>query len=62
MTDSDYREMAREIRDLVPLLLHSQAVADLRLLADRYERLAQYFEVAPGTLPDTVLEHRRQAG
>jgi hypothetical protein len=46
MTDADYRAMASEIRDLVPLLLHAQAVADLRLLADRYERLAHYLELA----------------
>jgi hypothetical protein len=49
MTDADYREMASEIRDLLPLLLHPQAVADLRLLADRYERLAQYLELAPAS-------------
>jgi hypothetical protein len=62
MTNADYREMAREIRDLIPLLLHAQAVEDLRLLADRYERLAHYLEVLPGTLPDTPLECRRRAG
>ncbi len=62
MTDADYRDMASEIRDLIPLLIHPQAVADLRLLADRYERLAQYLELAPGTLPDTPVEYRRQAG
>ena len=67
MTDADYRDMAREIRDLIPLLVHSQAVADLRLLAARYDRLAHYLEVLPGTLPDTLLadtllESRRQAG
>jgi hypothetical protein len=62
MTDADYREMASEIRALVPKLMHLQAVADLRLLADRYERLAHYLEVIPGTLPDTPLEYRRQAG
>jgi hypothetical protein len=61
MTDADYRDMASEIRDLIPLLVHSQAVADLRLLAVRYERLAHYLEVVHGTLPDTPLEHR-QAG
>lgn len=57
MTNSDYRDMAREIRDLLPLLVHSQAVADLRLLAERYEKLAQYLEVAHLKLPDTPLEH-----
>jgi hypothetical protein len=62
MTEADYRAMASEIRDLIPLLLHAEAVADLRLLADRYERLAHHLEAVPGTLPDTHLEHRRQAG
>jgi hypothetical protein len=62
MTDADYRDMASEVRDLIPLLLHPQAVADVRLLADRYERLAHLLEVAPGTLPETPLEYRRQAG
>jgi hypothetical protein len=61
MTNADYRDMASEIRDLMPLLVHSQAVADLRLLAARYERLAHCLEVLPGTLPYTPLEHRRQA-
>jgi hypothetical protein len=61
MTDTDYRDMAREIRDLIPLLMHTQAVADLRSLADRYERLAHYLEVVSGRLPDTPLEYRRQA-
>jgi hypothetical protein len=62
MTNTDYRYMAREVLDLIPLLVHPQAIADLRLLADRYERLAHYLEVHPGKLPDTPLEHRRQAG
>ncbi len=62
MTDADYRNMASEIRHLIPLLLHPQAAADLRLLADRYERLAQYVEVAPHKLPDTLLDVRRQGG
>jgi len=61
MTHADYRDMASEIRDLIPLLLHSEAVADLSLLAARYERLAHYLEGVPGTLPDTPLEHSRQA-
>jgi hypothetical protein len=61
MTGADYRAMAVEIRSLVPLLLHFETVADLRLLADRYERLAHYLEAVSGTLPDTPLEHRRQA-
>ena len=62
MTDMDYRDMASEIRALVPLLIHSKAVADLRSLADHYERLARYLEVLPRTLPDIPLEYRRQAG
>jgi hypothetical protein len=62
MTEADYRAMASEIRDLIPLLLHSESIADLRLLADRYERLAHYLRVEPGTLPDAPLEIRRQAG
>jgi hypothetical protein len=62
MTEADYREMASEIRDLIPLLLHPESVADLRLLADRYERLAHHREGVPGPLPDTRLEHKRQAG
>jgi len=62
MTDMDYRDMANEIRGLVPLLIHPKAAADLRSLADQYERLARYLEVQPGTLPDSALEYRRQAG
>jgi len=61
MTDADYRAMASEIRDLIPLLIHPQTVADLRLLADRYERLAQYLEVTPGKRLARPLEYRRQA-
>ena len=45
MTETDYRAMASESRDLIPLLMHAQAVADMRLLANRYERLAHYLEV-----------------
>jgi len=41
--------------------LHSEAAVDLRLLADRYEILAHSLEVAPGRLPDTPVEYRRQA-
>jgi hypothetical protein len=62
MTEADYRAMASEIRDVIPSLLHSETVAELRLLADRYERIAHYLEVAPGTLLDTPFGHRRQAG
>jgi hypothetical protein len=56
MTEADYREMASEIRDLIPLLLHPESVADLRLLADRYERLAHYLQV--GSLTDAPVEHQ----
>jgi hypothetical protein len=62
MTNADYRAMASEIRDVIPLLIHHQTVADLRLLADRYDRLAEYLEMVPGTLPEIPLECRRQAG
>jgi hypothetical protein len=62
MTDADYRAMASEIRDLIPLLIHPQTVADLRVLADRYERLAQYLEVTPSKrLAMPPLGYRRQA-
>jgi hypothetical protein len=47
--------MAAEIRDLVPLLLHSQTVEDLRTLAARYDRLADFLEAASR-------DPRRQAG
>lgn len=60
MTDADYREMAGEIRALVPKLTHPQAIADLRLLADRYERVAHY--LIHTTLPDAPIEYRVQAG
>ena len=62
MTDLDYRDMANEMRALVPLLIHPQAVADLHSLADRYERLARYLEALPGRLPHTPPEYRRQPG
>ena len=45
MTDADYREMPGESRALVPKLTHAQAIAALRLLADRYERVAHYLKV-----------------
>ncbi len=62
MTGREYRYMACEIRDLIPLLLHPRAVADLRLLADRYDRLAEYLEVEPGRSANMPVESRRQAG
>jgi hypothetical protein len=57
MTNADYRYMASEIRDLIPLLVHPQAIADLRLLAARYDKLAEYLEAALETP-----QLRRQAG
>jgi hypothetical protein len=54
MTEADYRAMASEIRDLIPSLLHSESVADLRLLADRYERLAHVSKSTRHTLPDAL--------
>ena len=62
MTALGYRDMANEIRDLIPLLIHPQAVADLRSLADHYERLARCLEVLPRPLSATPLEYRREAG
>ena len=62
MTEAEYRYMAREIRDLIPLLVHPQSVADMRLLADRYEELAHFLEVTPGKPPHMPFEYRRQAG
>jgi len=56
MTVANYREMASEIRDLIPLMLHSQTISDLRRLADRYERLANSLEAS--TLSDVPLKHR----
>jgi hypothetical protein len=47
MTALEYRDMANELRALIPLLIHPKAVADLRSLADQYERLASYLEVLP---------------
>jgi hypothetical protein len=47
MTEADYRAMASEIRELIPSLLHSESVADLRLLADRYDKLAHCLEGYP---------------
>lgn len=62
MTAAGYRDMAQEIRDLIPLLIHPQTVADLRSLVDRYEKLAHYLDWARGRPPDMSLEYRRQAG
>jgi hypothetical protein len=60
MTATGYRVMASEVRELVPLLIHPRAAADLRLLADWYERLAHCLEAAHGTLPDVPVEFRRR--
>jgi hypothetical protein len=48
-TESErYREMANDIRAVVPMLKHphTEAARDLRLLAIRYEKLANYLEEA----------------
>lgn len=56
MTDADsakrvecdrYRTMANEIRALLPRLSQSEAIEELRLLAIRYEKLAEHLEAAP---------------
>jgi len=60
MTDVErkrYRQVATEIRALFPRLKHPEALEEMRLLAARYEALAEYLEAAP----DTPLL-RRQAG
>jgi hypothetical protein len=60
MTDVErqrYREIATEFRALFPMLKYPEALEELRLLAARYETLAEYVEAAP----DSPLL-RRQAG
>jgi hypothetical protein len=51
-----YREMANEIRAVIPMLISTEAVMDLRLLALRYERLAKHLEGSP------IPEYKLQAG
>jgi hypothetical protein len=50
-----YHEMANEIRALVPMLTHTEAALDLRLLAVRYERLAEYLAAGRLAQRDVVL-------
>lgn len=60
MTDVErehYRQMATEIRELFCMIKHAEAAEELRLLADRYERLADYAQ----SVADSPLL-RRQAG
>lgn len=52
-----YREVATEIRELFSVVKHPEAAQELRLLADRYERLADYLD---GVAETPLL--RRQAG
>jgi hypothetical protein len=52
-----YRQIATEIRALIPMLKYPEALEELRLLAARYETLAEYL----GAPPDSPLL-RRQAG
>ena len=49
-----YRQMASRIRALVPSLKDPQAVADLRVLADRYERLAEHFDATAAASPEGI--------
>lgn len=57
-----YREMAIEIRELIPLLLHSESIADLRLLATRYDRLAEYLkEVSPDVPLQSLASRLKQS-
>lgn len=46
-----YRQMASRIRALIPSLKEPQAIADLRLLADRYERFAEHYEATTAPSP-----------
>lgn len=60
MTDLErehYRGVATEIRELFSVVKHPEAAAELRLLAARYQRLADYLE----GVPESPLL-RRQAG
>ena len=57
-----YREVATEIRALFRMLKHPEAVEELRLLAARYEWLAEYPEAGLGTLKHRPFQYRRQAG
>jgi hypothetical protein len=47
-----YREMASAILAMVPLLTYPEAIADLRRLAARYERLAKYLDSPITRIPD----------
>jgi hypothetical protein len=49
-----YRERAARIRALIPSLKDPQAIADLRVLAERYERLAEHLDATAGTPPEGV--------
>lgn len=44
--------MAKEIRALMPSLKNAQTAEDLRLLAIRYDRLADYLVEVPDLLQD----------
>lgn len=44
-----YREIATEIRALLPRLRYPETLEELRLLAAHYERFADYLEVASVT-------------
>jgi hypothetical protein len=58
MTELEYRDMANEIRSLVPLAIHPRAIADLRALADLYERRARRLAALPGIHPAEVVMFR----
>ena len=58
MTAMEYRDMANEIRSLVPLLIHRQTAEDLRSLAAQYEKLASYSERAAVALPTSPHQPR----
>jgi len=53
-----YREIANELRLIVPRMRHAEVAEELRLLAARYERLAQHAEVVPPKEASAPASHR----
>lgn len=53
-----YRSMANAILGLVATMKHSEVAEDLRLLALRYEKLADHFETAPNPPLEDAEESR----
>lgn len=53
-----YREIANELRLIVLGMKHTEVAEELRLLAARYERLAQHAEVVPPKEASVPASHR----